>query len=125
MRHDEHGDVLRSVPVSVTTSICASLAVSVLALAASTLAMAAYPSSHSPPPPSPSPPPSVALVSTALSVPSNQDGELVLRGAARCAAADDHQGERTVLSLAYEDEEPAGHVRCLEGGSRGAACCWR
>ena len=41
MRHDEHGDVLRSVPVSVTTSICASLAVSVLALAASTLALAA------------------------------------------------------------------------------------
>ena len=69
---------------------------------------------HSPPPPSHSPPPSVALVvCTTLSVSSTEDGELVLWGAARCAAADDHQGERTVLSLAHEDEEPAGPVHRL------------
>ena len=77
MRHDEHRDVLRSVPVSVTTSICGTLAASALAVTAPTLALDAAASA--------------ALVSTALSVPSNQDGELVLRGAARCAAADDHQ----------------------------------
>ena len=40
MRHDEHRDVLRSVPVSVTTSVCGTLAASALAVAAPTLALA-------------------------------------------------------------------------------------
>ena len=52
MRHDEHRDVLRSVPVSVTPSICGTLAASALAVAAPTLALAAAASA--------------ALVSTAI-----------------------------------------------------------
>ena len=53
---------------------------------------------------------SVSLVSL-CAAPPDEDGELILWGAARSAAADDHQGKRAVLSLANEDEVPAGHAR--------------
>ena len=52
--------------------------------------------------------------------PPDEDGELILWGAARSAAADDHQGKRAVLSLANEDEVPAGHARRL--GREVGAC---
>ena len=110
MRHDEHRDVLRSVPVSVTTSICATLAVSVLALAASTLARTATACAALV---------STAFCATASSAAADENGELVRRGGARSAAADNHERERAVLALAHEDKVPTEHALCL-GGEVGA-----
>ena len=53
---------------------------------------------------------STAFCATASSAAADENGELVRRGGARSAAADNHERERAVLALAHEDKVPTEHA---------------